>query len=434
MAYEVGAVRPGVGVNDGGTQFIQRRSEGIPWDYDHPLEQRALERTLGIILFQDQVNQVAIDVAGFTPLEADQLRRAFGKRNNDTMLDHYWEKFRDGAAQLGVPEDAAQRIFKKFNGHYMFPESHAFAFGATAYHMAWLKYYYPLEFFVAIFNQQPMGFYNTETLKEDAKRHGITVLNPDINYSREKCTIRNESLLLGLRYVRGMGDAVASQAVAARDQGGLFKSLADAMERTGLQREAIENLVTAGAFDALNAENAKAAEMKGKTGRRQALWEVGLRYRAINTQQPLPLPVEQDMAELPEQSEWETMGEEYRILGLYPEGHLMALARPHLRPGILSSRDVESKADGDIVTVAGLVIRRQRPLAKAVFLTLEDEFGHIPLVVWPGEFAKYRQIIREPLLIIRGEVSRRDGTMNIVTKHVEPMPAMDNLPKAKSWQ
>jgi error-prone DNA polymerase len=112
----------------------------------------------------------------------------------------------------------------------------------------------------------------------------------------------------------------------------------------------------------------------------------------------------------------------------------MALARPHLRPGILSSRDIEARADGDIVTVAGLVIRRQRPLAKAVFLTLEDEFGHIPLVVWPGEFAKYRQLIREPMLIIQGEVSRRGGIMNIVAKHVEPMPAMNNLPKSKNWQ
>ncbi len=436
MAYEVGAVRPGVGVNDGVTQFIQRRSEGIPWDYDHPLEQRALERTLGVILFQDQVNQVAIDVAGFTGLESDQMRRAFGRRNNDLMIRHYWEKFRDGAAVLGVPEDAAERIFRKFNGHYMFPESHAFAFGATAYHMAWLKHYYPLEFYVAIFNQQPMGFYNTETLKEDSKRHGITVLNPDINHSREKCIIRNESILLGLRYVRGMGDAVASQTVAARDKGGPFKSLADAMERTGLKREVIENLVTAGAFDALTAAaiSGDSTMSKGKTGRRQALWEVGLRYRAFNTQPPLALPVEQDMAQLPEQSDWETMGEEYRIMGLYPEGHLMALARPHLKRGILSSRDVEARADGDIVTVAGLVIRRQRPLAKAVFLTLEDEFGHIPLVVWPSEFAKYRQLIREPMLIIRGEVSRRDGTMNIVAKHVEPMPSMENLPKSKNWQ
>ena len=140
------------------------------------------------------------------------------------------------------------------------------------------------------------------------------------------------------------------------------------------------------------------------------------------------------MAQLPVLSQWESMGEEYRILGLYPDGHLMAMARPYLRRGILSSRDIESKADGDIVTVAGLVIRRQRPLSKAVFLTLEDEFGHIPLVVWPVEFAKYRQLIREPMLIIMGEVSRRDGTMNIVVKHVEPMPSMENLPKSKNWQ
>ena len=428
MAFEVGAVRPGVGVNDGVTQFIQRRSEGVPWDYDHPLEKRALERTLGIILFQDQVNHVAMDVAGFSGLEADQLRRAFGRRNNETLIQHYREKFLAGAAERGVSEDVAERIFNKFNGHYMFPESHAFAFGATAYHMAWLKYYYPLEFFVTIFNQQPMGFYNTETLKEDAKRHGITVLNPDINHSREQCTIKDECLLLGLRYVRGMGEAAANQAVADRDRGGPFKSLADVMERTGLLRENIENLVGAGAFDSFSPGGSSG------TGRRQTLWEVGLRYRPINSQQPLLLPVEQDMAELPEQSQWETMGEEYRIMGLYPEGHLMALARPHLRPGILSSRDIESRADGETVTVAGLVIRRQRPLAKAVFLTLEDEFGHIPLVVWPDEFARYRHTIREPLLVIQGQVSRRDGTMNIVAQHVEPMPAMDNLPKAKSWQ
>ena len=236
---------------------------------------------------------------------------------------------------------------------------------------------------------------------------------------------------MGLRYVREIGDSAASQIVSARDREGLFKSLADAMERTGLQREAIENLVAAGAFDDLNAKTTKA---KDKTDRRQALWEVGLRYRTINTQQPLPLPVEQDMAKLPDQSEWESMGEEYRILGLYPEGHLMAMARPYLRREILSSRDIASKVDGDIVTVAGLVIRRQRPLAKAVFLTLEDEFGHIPLIVWPSQFVKYRQLIKEPMLIIRGEISRRDGTMNIVTKHVESMPAMNNLPKAKSWQ
>ena len=178
MAHEVGAVRPGVGVNDGVQEYLARRSGRKPVTYDHPLEKRALERTLGVVLFQDQVNQLAIDVAGFAPSEADRLRRAFGRKHNEELIEQYRQKFLDGAKSRGVSEDAAEKIFKKFNGLYMFPESHAFAFGVTAYQASWLKYHYPLEFFVAIFNQQPMGFYNLETLKEDAKRHGIHGLEP----------------------------------------------------------------------------------------------------------------------------------------------------------------------------------------------------------------------------------------------------------------
>ena len=479
MAYEVGAVRPGVGVNDGVSQFIRRRNQAEPWDYDHPLERRALERTLGIILFQDQVNHVAMDVAGFSAVEADQLRRAFIRRNNQDLIAFYWEKFRQGAIDLGVPEDVAQNIFKKFNGHYMFPESHAFAFGATAYHMAWLKYYHPLEFFVAIFNQQPMGFYNTETLKEDARHHGIAVLNPDINASMEKCIIKDESLLLGFLYVRGVGETGAEAIVQARERDDPFTSLADVMQRTGLQREAVENLVTAGALDSLQTvakgpchhpstgselalslpkrrtgeipptplyergargdfgelvEPRAAPGSRDTSGRRAALWEVGLRYHPVGYQQPLPLPVKQDMAQLPQQSGWEVMVDEYHTLGLHPAGHLMAMLRSRLDPGILSSQEVPELADGTEVTVAGLVIRRQRPLAKAVFITLEDEFGHIPLVVWPKVFFRYRRVIREPVLIVRGTVSRRDGTMNIVTKHVVSARGARHLPKAKNWQ
>ena len=429
MAYEVGAVRPGVGVNDGVTQFIQRRAQCTSWDYDHPLERRALERTLGIILFQDQVNHVAMDVAGFTAMEADQLRRAFTRRNNQTLIGFYHEKFLKGAASHGVPPETAGRIFKKFNGHYMFPESHAFAFGATAYHMAWLKYYHPLEFFAAIFNQQPMGFYNLETLKEDASRHGIAVLNPDINDSMGKCVIKDESVLLGFLQVRGLGEAGASLIVSAKEKAGPFASLADAMERTGLQREAIENLVNAGAFDSLISSHTQPVA----PDRRSALWEVGLRYRPGGYQQHLPLPVEQDMANLPPQSPWETMAGEYRTMGLFPKGHLMAMLRDHLPTGVSTSQDVLDLPDGAQVTVSGLVVRRQRPLAKAVFITLEDEFGHTPLVVWPQVYEKYRLALKEPVLMIRGEVSRRDGTMNIVAQHVASAKSLSHLPRSKDW-
>ena len=422
MAYEVAAVRPGVGVNNGVTQFIQRHVHKVPWSFDHPLEERALGRTLGIILFQDQVNQLAIDVAGFTPKEADDLRRAFGRNNNHDLPRMYRERFYRGAAERNVPESIVEKIFQKFSGQYMFPESHAYAFGITAYQMAWMKYYFPLEFFVAIFNQQPMGFYNLETLKEDAKRHGVGVLNPDINESGVKCTIKDDALLLGFLNVRGMGESRAEAIVEARERGGPFRSLADAMRRTGLQREAVEGLVTAGAFDCLVAD------------RRAALWEVGLLYRPINSQQPLPLPVEQDMADLPSLSGWESMLEEYRTMGLHPSGHLMAYMRPGLGPEVLPSSEVVDLEDGTKVTVAGLVIRRQHPgSSKAVFITLEDESGHTPLVVWPKVFQHYRLVIREPVLKVTGLVSRREGTMNVVVQHAESIDAAHHLPKSKNW-
>ena len=523
MAYEVGAVRPGVGVNDGVSQFIKRRTQGIPWDYDHPLEERALKRTLGIILFQDQVNRVAMDVAGFSAQKANKLRLTFNRRNNVTLIERYRKDFMEGAAANGVPEEVAGRIFEKFNGHYMFPEAHAFAFGATAYHMSWLKYYYPLEFFVGIFNEQPMGFYNLETLKEDARRHDVTVLNPDINASLDRSIIHpnpgpsqfpavgdgdtleggaplrpqgaahplnyppdqhvvesregepplagaweeppdissspfldrkwvrgmvekprqrpaseqsrhplppkdgaghpsGEALLLGFLNVKGVGQAAADAIVEARERGGPFTSLADAMRRTGLQRENMESLVMAGAFSGLVAD------------RRAAIWEIGLRYRPSNGQQSLDLPVEQDMARLPGLTDWEEMAGEYRTMGIYPEGHLMAKLRPHLGQEVVPSDEVLHLEDGREVTVIGLVIRRQRPLAKAVFLTLEDEFGHTPIVVWPKTYERYRLVLREPLLKVRGKVSRREGTLNIVLTHAEELHDPRDLPDSRSWR
>ena len=422
MAYEVAAVRPGVGANDGVSVFITRRSHReIPWEYDHPLERRALERTLGVILFQDQVNQLAIDVAGFSPAEADGLRRAFTKRNNLPLIAFYWEKFRQGAIERGVSEEVAEKIFQKFNGHYMFPESHAFAFGVTAYQMAWLKYYYPLEFCVAIFNQQPMGFYSLETLKEDAKRHGIKVLNPDINASLDKCIIKDGSLLLGFLNVRGVGESGAATIIEAREWEGPFRSLADAIERTGLKRAALENLVLAGAFDSLVGD------------RKRALWEAGLRYRPKSDQLPLKLPVEQDMALLPALTSWEVRENEYRTLDLFPGGHVMGMLRPYLNQWILTSQQVPDLPDGAQITVAGLVIRRQRPLGKAVFITLEDEFGHIPLVVWPKVYQRLRLVLRESLLIARGVVSRQEGTMNIIVQQARRIKGLPDLPKAKNW-
>jgi error-prone DNA polymerase len=423
MAFEVAAVRPGVGANDGVTRFIQRRN-GAPWDYDHPLERRALERTLGVILFQDQINQLAVDVGGFTPTEADQLRRAFtsfNRRKSLEKIQHYWQRFREGAGRNGVSEEVAARIFKKFNGYYMFPEAHAVAFGITSYQMAWLKLYYPLEFFTAMFNQQPMGFYDLESLKEDARRHSVKVLNPDINHSLDQCTIKDEALLLGFLHVDGVGEAGAAAVIETREWDGPFTSLADAMQRTGLQRAAVENLVRAGAFDSLI------------SSRRDALSEVGLRYRPKSNQLPLQLPVEQDLLVLPAETPWERMEGEYRSLGLYPQGHIMGMLRKHLDAWVLTRQDVQELPDEEQVTVAGRVVRWQCPLGRAIYITLEDEHGHTPLVVWPQVYQRLRLVLRAPMLEVRGMVSRQEGTMNIVVKQARSLKGAHKLPRARRW-
>ena len=421
MAHEVAAVRPGVGVNDGVTEYIARRNGRKPETYDHDLERRALQRTRGVILFQDQVNQVAIDLAGFSPLEADQLRRAYGRRNATELIQAYWERFRDGAARKGVDEETARRIFGKFNGHYMFPESHAFAFGITAYQGAWLKRYHPLEFYVGLFNQQPMGFYNLDTLKEDARRHGIRVLNPDVNRSREKCVIENAALRLGFLNVAKVGPVAAQGIVKAREQGAPFTVIGDFMARSGLSRETLDNLADAGAFDSMAHD------------RRAVRWEIGLRYRPINEQLAMPMPVNQDMVNLPELTEWERMDGEYRTMGLYPEGHVMSHLSLQLGSGVTTSQQVQDLEDGTEVTVAGLVIRRQRPLGKAVFITLEDQFGHTPLILWPKVYERFRKVLKEPIVKVKGTVSRRDGTMNVLVSHAWPISALGVAPKAKNW-
>ena len=422
MAWEVGAVRPGVGVNDGVSMLIRRHTGREPgWDYDHPLEKPALERTLGVVLYQDQLMELGMHVGGLSASEADQMRRAFSRRNRDELIPVWRERFLKGATTKGVPEDIALKIFGKFHGEFQFPESHAFAFGITAYQAAWLKYYYPLEFYIGLFNQQPMGFYNLDTLKEDARRHDIAVLNPHVNLSEDAATMEGGALRLGLKHVKRVRAATVEAVLATRRRFGPFESLSDFMSRTGVQREALDNLADAGAFDAMDSD------------RRSTRWEIGLRYRPIGKQLAFDMPAEQDMVALPEQSDFERMVGEYRTMGLYPNGHVMAKLRPNLPPYVMRSDRVKDLADDTEVWVAGVVIRRQRPLAKAVFITLEDEFGHSPLVIWPQVYARLKRIARESVLIARGKVSRRDGTLNIVVSNLKPVTSDAPVGKSKDW-
>ncbi|MFQ5880751.1 MAG: OB-fold nucleic acid binding domain-containing protein, partial [Dehalococcoidia bacterium] len=225
---------------------------------------------------------------------------------------------------------------------------------------------------------------------------------------------------LGLLYVRGIGPGAAGAVVENRERDGAFQSLADLMERTGVLREALESLAEAGALDGFGED------------RRALRWEIGLRYRPVSTQLPLGLPVEQGLAYLPPATEEQQMEGEYHALGLYPSGHIMAHLRPSL-PGVLTSQDIGSLEEGQQVTVAGLVIRRQRPMAKTVFISLEDEFGHIPLVVWQADYARLKHRLGASLILVQGTVSRKEGTLNIVVKQARPLAAPGTLPKSKDW-
>ena len=247
LAYQVALIRPGVGVQGSAVSlFVERYRHGASWDYDHPLEQRALERGYGIIVWQEQVVQLVVDVAGMTAAEADELRRAFARPNNAHLIAMHWQRFLEGALRNGVPEEAARKIFAKINGQYMFPESHSHAFAVTAYQAAWLKRYHPVEFFAGLLNNQPMGFYPLETLKEDARRFGVPVLNPCVNRSQARCTPRSGSVLMGLQFIKDVGEESAKAIVRERDRHGPFTDAGDLVRRTGVKPQAALSLTHGG--------------------------------------------------------------------------------------------------------------------------------------------------------------------------------------------
>ena len=425
LALEVAAVRPGVGANDGVAEFLRRR-EGMPWVYDHPLERNALGRSKGVIMFQDQVVQLGMDVGGFTAAEADRMRRAFGRRNGESLVASYREMFLNGAAARGVPQRAAEAIFGKFNPHYMFPEGHALAFAFTAYQMAWLRRYHPLEFFVALFNQQPMGFWDLDTLKQDARRLRLRIAHPDVNRSQLLCTPEgDDTLRLGLTFVKGIDSRLGSIMLKAREARP-FAGLSDVLARSGLSREALENLTRAGAMDSLS----------DFSDRSTALWQVGTGYVSgvRRGQLALPMAVSDAPGTLAARDRADRMLDEYAMMGLCPDGHVMELVRHELRD-VFTSDELLGTKDGDTVRVAGRVVRRQRPLAAAVFLTLEDEFGLIPLAVWPAEWERLKGALRHTLVVVEGTVSRRDDTLNVVAKKAWPLSVnLDNIRRRPDWR
>ena len=425
LAYQVALIRPGVGVQGSAvSQFVDRYRHGVPWDYDHPLEERALERGCGVIIWQEQVVQIVMDVAGMTAAQADEVRRAFTKPNADHLVAMHRQRFLEGALGNGVPEEVALKIFDKINGHYMFPESHSHAFAVTAYQAAWLKLYHPLEFFVTLVNNQPMGFYPLETIKEDARRFGVTFLNPCINRSEAKCVPDDGYLLLGLGIIKDVGEESARAIVSERERHGLYTSPADLVRRTGLNPQAVLSLAMAGALDGLN------------PNRREALWEAGLSIRPSRSgHRAFPVSVEDGVPDLTDFSAYESMAGEYGVMSIYPKGHLMEFVRPGLSVEVLPATSLEEIEEGREILVAGWPVARQHPRGKdgTVFVTLEDETGDVQLIVWPRVFARRRRELRSRVLLVRGVVSRWDGTTNVVVSDLRSIDTGVPMPDAHDW-
>ena len=426
LACQVALVRPGVGVQGSAvSRFVERYRHGASWEYDHPLEERALERGCGIIVWQEQVVQLIMDVAGMSAAEADEVRRAFAKPNNQHLIAVHRRRFLEGAKGKGVPEAIAERIFAKINGQYMFPESHSHAFAVTAYQAAWLKRRHPLEFFVSLVNNQPMGFYPVETLKQDARRFGVPFLDPCVNRSSVDCIPEEDSVLLGLRLVKDVGEASARTIVEERDLRGPYAGAGDLVRRTGLKPQAVESLVMAGAFDSV------------VPNRRQALWDAGLGIRPSGTgQRAFPVSTQGRVPPLADFTGYEKMAGEYRTMGIYPRGHLMEFVRPTLDPRVLPAAAVEDVGEGEEVLVAGWPIARQHPKGKdgTVFVTVEDETGDVQVILWPKVFHRSRRELQGQVLLIRGVVSRWDRTTSVVVSELKGVHPRVSMPPAHDWR
>ena len=422
MAYQVAAVRPGVGVNNGVANFIRRRN-GEPWEFDHFLEVNPLGRTLGIILYQDQVNELGMEVADFSAREADQMRRSFGQKHKKQLYVDWKGRFIQGALRKNVPRKTANLIFNKLNGEYMFPEAHAYAFGITAYQMAWLKFYYPLEFYVSLMNQQPMGFWSLETIKEDAKRHNIEIMAPDINLSLLKSTIEGLNIRTGLAHVKNLGLISSQKIISNKKNEGSFESLRDFINRNSISERVLFSLADSGAFDSFN------------SSRRHTRWEIGVYKKINNHQNSLNFPVDHEIANIPNENEKQIMMNELKSLGFSPRGHMMKEIRKTISTEIKTSKELKTINHGETITTAGFVVRRQHPRsAKSYFFTLEDEYGHVPLVIWESVWESNKKAFQNNLLLISGEISRREGTFNVIVKRVESTNIDDYRNRVIEWR
>jgi len=427
LTIQVALVRPGPIQGGAVHPYIANRQQlredpdFVP-PVDHPSLEVPLRETLGVIVFQDQVLEVATALAGFSIGEAEGLRRAMSRKRSLEAIEAFRGRFVEGAVGRGVGGEVADAVFDKLVGFsgFGFPKSHAAAFGLLAYQSAWLRHRFPAEFLCALLNAQPMGFYPPASLVRDAQRRGVEVLPPDVNRSVARCALEGEAVRVGLFYVRSLGEEEAEVVIAERERAGLFSGIRELAQRTGLDRARLEALVVAGACDSFGG------------GRRALLWELGFAPRAQTvprsggeeSQLALPLDPTAETPALREQSPWERMLADYRTTSLSVGVHPLTLLRPHLPDGTLSSLELAAARAGSSVAVAGMAVARQRPATAngVVFMLLEDEHGQVNLIVPPAVYDRFRPLVRaEPLLLARGRFEQLGRNRNVVVRQLESL-------------
>lgn len=479
---QVAIVRPGPIVGGAVHPYLERRKRlradpNYEVPYLHPLLEPVLKETLGAIVFQDQVIEVAVALAGFTPGEAEGLRRAMSRKRSHEALAAYHGRFVEGAAARGVSAEIADQVYAQIIGFsgFGFPKAHAAAFGLLAYQTSWLRCHYGPEFVCGLLNEQPMGFYLPDALIHEAQRRGIPVLPSDVNASGAECGVewindddaakpdfaagdaakpdfaaefpipmgcerfvevgldaptclppagvaaaggRTLAIRVGLGYVKGVRDDSVAALLAARAEGGKFAGVADLAGRSGADGVTLEKLAWAGACDGLE-----------PNGRREALWLLGAApagepVAGGGAQLALPIP---PLAPPPLKrlNDWDDMIADYASTGLTAGAHPLALLRERLNgEGVTATGGLDAVPEGRIVKAAGLVVARQRPgTAKGVvFVLLEDEQGVVNAVLPPPVYKRHRVTVRsEPLLAITGRIERKTGALNLIATAVEPV-------------
>jgi error-prone DNA polymerase len=426
LTVQVALVRPGPIQGKAVHPYIEHRQKlredpsFVP-PVDHPLLAVPLQDTLGVVVFQDQVLEVAMALAGFSVGEAEGLRRAMSRKRSQEAIEAYRGRFIEGATQQGVDAETADLVYDKLAGFsgFGFPKSHAAAFGLLAYQSTWLRHHYPGEFLAALLNAQPMGFYPSSSLVRDAQRRGVEVLPVDVNRSAATCALEGDAVRIGLEYIQSLGEPGAKAVVEERERRGPFTGVRELAQRLELGHDRLEVLVASGACDELGE-------------RRQLLWELGLAFRPVTVpgtkgearQLTLSLDPAAETPALPEQTAWERMLADYRLTSLSVGTHPLALLRSRLPEEVVSSNKLSDHPHGRRIAVAGLAVARQRPATAngVVFMLLEDEFGQVNLIVPPPVYQRFRPLVRgEPLVLARGKFERSGRNQNVLVQEFESL-------------